>query len=69
MILALVEARRDAGLRQSDIARQLGQPQSFVSRYESRQRTLSVAEYVMVARAIGVDPVALMARALGQPEQ
>ena len=69
LIQVLIEARRQAGLRQLDVAQRLGQPQSFVSRYETHQRTLSAAEYVMVGRAIGVDPLVLMASALEQAQR
>ena len=65
LIKALVKARGDASLRQQDVADRLGRPQAFVSRYETLERRLDVADYVAVARAIGADPVALFARVLG----
>ena len=65
IIQALVDARHEAKLRQVDVARLVGWPQSYVSRYENHERTLDVAEYVEVARAIGVDAVALLAGVLG----
>lgn len=61
IIQALVDARREAKLRQVDVAKRVGWPQVYVSRYENHERTLSVAEYVEVARAIGVDPVGMLA--------
>lgn len=64
LIAALVEARNTAGLRQQDVADRLGRPQSFVSRYETFERRLDVADYAAVARAIGADPVELFARVL-----
>jgi hypothetical protein len=36
-----------------------------VSRYETGERMLAVDEFVAVARAIGIDPVALLAQVLG----
>ncbi len=66
LIAALVDARHEARLRQVDVADQLGWPQAYVSRYENHERMLDIAEYVEVARAIGVDPVALLAGVLGQ---
>ncbi len=65
LIEALVEARRAALLRQQDVADRLGRPQAFVSRYETLERRLDVADYAAVARAIGADPVALLAQTLG----
>lgn len=66
LIAALVEARHAARLRQQDVANRLGRPQAFVSRYETRERRLDVADYVAVARAIGVDPAALLSSVLDE---
>jgi len=52
----LITARTKAGITQQDLARRLGKPQSFVSKYERRERRLDVVEFVTIARAIGVDP-------------
>lgn len=40
----LRETRTKAGLRQEDVAKRLGKPQSFVSKYESGERRLDVLE-------------------------
>ena len=53
--LALLrKARTDAGLRQEDLAQKLGQPQSFVSRYESGERRLDLFELRGICRAVGI---------------
>ena len=52
----LVEARRNAGLTQVELAKRLGRPQSFVSKFERGERRLDVAEFLDVARALGIDP-------------
>ncbi|WP_342635149.1 helix-turn-helix transcriptional regulator [Tepidamorphus gemmatus] len=52
----LIAARKDAGITQQDLAKALGKPQSFVSKYERRERRLDVVEFVAVARAIGLEP-------------
>jgi transcriptional regulator with XRE-family HTH domain len=65
IVAALTEARRDAKLRQLDLAKRLGWQQAYVSRYETGERMLAVDEFVAVARAIGIDPVALLAQVLG----
>lgn len=46
--------RSEAGLTQTDLARRLGQPQSFVSKYESGERRLDVLELRQVCQAIGI---------------
>ena len=50
----LREKRVDAGLRQSELARRLGQPQSFVSKYESGERRLDVLELRQICQALGI---------------
>jgi len=54
-LLALLrQIRLDAGLRQTDLAEKLGQPQSFVSKYESGERRLDVLELRQVCKAVGM---------------
>ena len=52
----LIAARKDAGITQQDLATALGKPQSFVSKYERRERRLDVVEFISIARAIGLEP-------------
>jgi hypothetical protein len=66
IVIALTEARQEAKLRQVDLAKRLGWQQAYVSRYETGERMLAVDEFVAVARAIGVDPVALLAQVLNE---
>jgi transcriptional regulator with XRE-family HTH domain len=52
--LSLVrQMRLDAGLRQEDLAAKLGEPQSFVSRYECGERRLDVLELRQICRILG----------------
>ncbi|HZQ00661.1 MAG TPA: helix-turn-helix transcriptional regulator, partial [Reyranella sp.] len=46
------------GARQ--VAKRLSKPQSFVAKYERGERRLSAIEFIHVARALGVEPVALL---------
>lgn len=64
IVAALTTARRDARLRQVDLAKRLGWQQAYVSRYETGERMLAVDEYVAVAQAIGIDPIGLLAQVL-----
>jgi transcriptional regulator with XRE-family HTH domain len=50
----LREVRNHAGIRQADLAKKLGQPQSFVSKYESGERRLDILELRDVCQAIGM---------------
>lgn len=57
----LAEARRGAGLTQVALAKKLGRPQSFVSKFERGERRLDVIEFLDVARALRVDPAQVIA--------
>lgn len=56
IINALISAREAAKLTQSQLARRLRKPQSFVSKYERCERRLDVAEYIQISRALERDP-------------
>ena len=56
----LALARKAAGVTQADLAKALGRPQSFVAKYESRERRLDVAERLGAARALGADPFKML---------
>jgi transcriptional regulator with XRE-family HTH domain len=57
----LAEARKNAGVTQVALAKKLGRPQSFVSKFESGERRLDVIEFLDVARVLGVDPGRIIA--------
>ena len=50
----LRQVRLDAGLRQTDVAKKLGKPQSFVSNYESGERRLDLLELQAVCEVVGI---------------
>lgn len=52
----LIEARREAGLTQVELAAKLSRPQSFVSKYERGERRLDLVEFLEVADALGFQP-------------
>jgi transcriptional regulator with XRE-family HTH domain len=55
-------ARKSAGVTQQALAGKLHRPQSFVAKYENGERRIDVVEFVEVARALELDPVALFRR-------
>lgn len=65
----LVAARKSAGLTQQELARRLEKPQSFVSKYERRERRLDVIEFLAVSKAIGVDPCRVIRRIQGRVKE
>lgn len=52
----LIKARVDAGLTQQQLADKLGNPQSFVAKYEGGERRLDVIEFIEVCQMIGTKP-------------
>lgn len=60
LCMALTEARKSAGLTQSDLAERLQCHQSLVARIESGERRIDVVELVVLARAIGITAVAAL---------
>ncbi len=55
VLLALLrEVRLEAGLRQADVAKRLGKPQSFVSNYESGERRLDLLELQSLCEVLEV---------------
>lgn len=63
----LIAARRQAGLTQTEVARRLDRPQSFVAKYEAGERRLDVVEFLDVAAALAADPLALLAAVAATP--
>ena len=57
----LIEARQAAGVTQNALARRLGRPQSYVSKFERGERRLDVVEFLDVARALKIDPLSVIA--------
>jgi transcriptional regulator with XRE-family HTH domain len=53
MVSVLVAARGNAGMTQHDLAGRLGVSQSMVAKIESRQRNVSLLEFLAIAKAIG----------------
>jgi transcriptional regulator with XRE-family HTH domain len=58
----LRQSRAEAGLSQTDLAKRLRKPQSFVSKYESGERRLDLVELKKICDALGTDLVQFVAR-------
>jgi transcriptional regulator with XRE-family HTH domain len=57
MVEILVAVRHEAGIRQRELAKRLGRPQSFVAKYEGGERRIDVVEFIAIARALNADPM------------
>ncbi|MFY7835779.1 MAG: helix-turn-helix domain-containing protein [Novosphingobium sp.] len=60
LIGLLVEQRRALGYSQAQLAARLGTHQQFVSRYETGERRLDVAEFCEVAAVLQLDAIELL---------
>ena len=56
LIAFLTAKRHAAGMSQTDLAKALGEYQSFVARMESGQRRVDVIEYENLARILEFNP-------------
>ncbi len=56
LVQALVQARKNAGLTQTQVAEKLAKPQSYIAKVEGADRKLDVMEFVELCEAIYLDP-------------
>ena len=56
----LVEARKDAGLTQAEVAKRIDWTQTKLSKVERGIRRLDVVEFLQFAEAIGFDAVEMI---------
>lgn len=56
----LAECRSERSLTQVQLAKKLGKPQSFISKYETGERKLTVGDFLAVCKALAIDPGQLL---------
>jgi transcriptional regulator with XRE-family HTH domain len=54
MLKLLKDMRQKRGIRQVDLAKRLGVPQSFISKYEAGERQLNILELRQICQSMGV---------------
>ncbi len=64
IISAIAEARRQANVSKRALSVQLGEALNFMQKIECGDRTVTVLDFVRIARALKVDPCKLFARAV-----
>jgi ribosome-binding protein aMBF1 (putative translation factor) len=52
----LIDARKNAGLSQQELADRLKRPQSFVAKIEAGERRVDVIEFITIASALAKNP-------------
>ena len=60
LIEQLIQSRKEAGLTQSDVAKRLKKPQSYISKIETCQRRLDVLELMELAKLYEVEVLQLL---------
>ena len=60
LLKRLKDARKKSSVTQQELARRLGKPQSYVSKYENGEWRLDVIEFLEVAAALGLKGNALL---------
>lgn len=58
----LIQARKEAGLTQTDVAMRIGRKQGHISIIETGVRRLDLIEFCAIAKVMGYDPNTLFAR-------
>ncbi len=56
----LIEARKRAGMTQTELAKALGRPQSFVSNYERGERRVEVGDFILICQALKAEATNLL---------
>lgn len=64
LVEILITARKQAGIRQAELARRVGKTQTFVTRFEAGQRRIDAIELLALCRIIGIDPVKMVRKLL-----
>jgi transcriptional regulator with XRE-family HTH domain len=69
MLIAILIAKREAsGMTQTELAKNLGEYQSFIARLESGERRVDVIELIQLARALNFDAAAVVREVEGIEE-
>jgi transcriptional regulator with XRE-family HTH domain len=67
---ALITERKRRGVNQIDLSRRIGKSQTWISRLETRDRQrIDVGEFMMIARAVGCNPLVLLQQTIATIEQ
>lgn len=62
LLEALVQTRKNQGFTQTQLARILKKPQSYISKLENGERRMDVIEFLEICKAVNADYTALLTR-------
>jgi transcriptional regulator with XRE-family HTH domain len=60
LCMLLRHARKKAGFTQEELGKRLGKYKTFVSKYESGERSLTVIELIEISEILEIDPLSIM---------
>ncbi|MGB3693272.1 MAG: helix-turn-helix transcriptional regulator [Spirulinaceae cyanobacterium] len=60
----LIEARKLAGLTQTELSNKLNRPQSYVSKYERGERRLDLIEFLEIIEVLNMSPITFIEKLL-----
>jgi transcriptional regulator with XRE-family HTH domain len=63
-VAVIAASRRDAGISQEQLAEKLGWSRSKVAKLEQADRRVELADFILIARALDVDPETLFRRVM-----
>lgn len=69
LVKLLRQIRIEKGLTQLDLANILGQPQSFISKYESGERRIDLIELKFLCNAFGISLIDFVNRFEGEQNE
>ncbi len=58
----LAQQRQIKGLTQTELARELDRPQSYISKIENLEKNLDFLEFIHICRYLDVDPTDLVSK-------
>ena len=62
--VVLVAARKDRDLNQTELAQRLEMTRNQVANIESGRRAVDIVDFVLIAKGLNIDPIALLHRIL-----
>ena len=63
-VAVIAASRRDAGIKQDDLAAKLGWSRSKVAKIEAGARRIELPDFVLIARALNIDPETMFRRVM-----
>ena len=63
-VAVIAASRRDADIKQADLATKLGWSRSKVAKIEAGERRIELPDFILIAKALGIEPEKLFHRVM-----